>query len=251
MTEALLGWIIKNLIRVKDNFFKKFVRKINNMYHHYAFENLQNHLNQSIQIAIQNYVNKIDQRLGDPNSSSKCYWSLILLSFMEKNILLTFKKNEIFNSFFADQCSPISNGSVLHSESPLRTVSTLSTCHFAKEEIIWIINNLNPNKTHGHDEISIRMLKICGDSICRPLNIVFKTCLRTGNFPLGWKKANIVPIRKKGGKKAVKNYIPVSLLPICGKIFEILLYNEMLKFLFRKWFNIPKTVKFQIWRLLY
>ena len=50
---------IKNLIRAKDNFYKKFVRKSNNMYHLCAFKNLQNHLNQSIQIAKQNYVNKI------------------------------------------------------------------------------------------------------------------------------------------------------------------------------------------------
>ena len=111
------------------------------------------------------------------------------------------EKSEIFNSFFADQCSPISNGSVLPSELPLRTDSTLSTCHFAKEDILRIINNLDPNKAHGHDEISIRMLKIPGDSICRPLNIIlFKTCLRTGKFPLEWKKANIVPIHKKGDK---------------------------------------------------
>ena len=131
------------------------------------------------------------------------------------------EKSEIFNYFFADQCSPML---------PLRTDSTLSTCHFAKEDILRIINNLDPNKAHGHDEISIRMLKICGDSICRPLNIIFKTCLRTGKFPLEWKKANIVPIHKKGDKQAVKNYRPVSLLPICGKIFERLLYNEMLNF---------------------
>ena len=57
---------IKNLIRAKDNFYKKFVRKSNNMYHHSAFKNLQNHLNQSIQIAKQKYVKKIAQRLGDP-----------------------------------------------------------------------------------------------------------------------------------------------------------------------------------------
>ena len=55
---------IKSLIRAKDNFYKKFVRKSNNMYRMYRFyicpKNLQNHLNQSIQIAKQNYVNKID-----------------------------------------------------------------------------------------------------------------------------------------------------------------------------------------------
>ena len=78
------------------------------------------------------------------------------------------------------------------------------------------------------------MLKICGDSICRPLNINFKTCLRTGKFPLEWKKANIVPIHKKGDKQAVKNYRPVSLLPIYGKTFERCLYNKMLNFFFEK-----------------
>ena len=93
------------------------------------------------------------------------------------------------------------------------------------------------------------MLKICGDSICKPLNISFKNCLRTGKFPLEWKKANIVPIHKKGDKQTVKNYRPVSLFPICGKIFERLLYNEMLNF-FRKRFNIPKTVTCQTWRLV-
>ena len=180
---------IKNPIRAKDNFYKKFVRKSNNMHHLCAFKNLQNHLNQSIQIAKQNYVNKIAQRLGDPNTSSKCYWSFLKtllngnkipcippLFHGDKFIVDLQEKSDIFNSFFADQCSPISNGSVLPSELPLRTDSSLSSCHFTKDEILRIINNLDPNKAHGHDEVSIRMLKICGNSICRPLSIIFKTC---------------------------------------------------------------------------
>ena len=236
-----MNGFIKNLIPAKDHFCKKFVRKSSNMYHLCAFKNLQNHLNQSIQIAKQTYINKIAQRLGDPNTSSKCYWSLLktLLNgkkipcipplFQGDKFIVDFQeKSELFNSFFADQCSPISNGSVLPSELPLRTDSSLSSCHITKDDILRIINNLDPNKAHGHDEISTRMLKICGDSICRPLSIIFKTCLRTGIFPLEWEKASIVPIHKKGDKQTAINYRPVSLLPICGKIFERLLYNEML-----------------------
>ena len=79
--------------------------------------------------------------------------------------------------------------------------------------------------------ISIRMLKLCGEAICRPLNIIFKTCLNTGKFPSEWKKGNVVPIHKKDDKQNVKNYRPVSLLPICGKIFERLIYNVMYDFL--------------------
>ena len=43
-------------------------------------------------------------------------------------------------------------------------------------------------------------------------------------------KANIVPIHKKGDKQTLENYRPVSLLPICGKILERLMFNEMFNF---------------------
>ena len=65
-------------------------------------------------------------------------------------------------------------------------------------DILRTINNIGPKKAHDHDKISIGMFKICGDTIYRPLNIIFKTCSRTGKFSLDWKKANIVPIYKKG-----------------------------------------------------
>ena len=152
------------------------------------------------------------------------------------------EKVQIFNSFFADQCAPIWNGSVLPSELPLRTDNTLSTCHFAKEDILRINNNLDPNKAHGHDAVSIPMLKTCGDSIWRPLNI--RVNLRTGKFPLEWKKANIVPIHKKGDNQAVNNYRPVSLLPFVVKYLKDCFIMKCLIF-FRKWFNIPKTVGFR------
>ena len=78
--------------------------------------------------------------------------------------------------------------------------------------------------------ITIRMLKLYGDSICKRLELIFKTCLRNGRFPLERKKASVVPIHKKGDKQTIKNHRPVSLLPICDKIFERLLYDTMLVF---------------------
>ena len=46
-----------------------------------------------------------------------------------------------------------------------------------------------------------------------------------GVFPQNWKKANVVSIHKKSDKRSTKNYRPVSLPPVCGEIFERLLYN--------------------------
>ena len=46
-------------------------------------------------------------------------------------------------------------------------------------------------------------------------------------------KANVVPVHKKGNKENLKKYSPISLLPICSKTFEHLIYSEMF-FLFTK-----------------
>ena len=84
---------------------------------------------------------------------------------------------------------------------------------------------------HRHDEISIRMIKICASSISKPLAILFRNCLESECFPKEWKKGNIVPVHKKHDKKLIKNYRPVSLLPICSKIFEKVIFNSLFKYL--------------------
>ena len=110
------------------------------------------------------------------------------------------------------------------------TDKRLSTVKFVNAGILKIIQNLNPNKAHGHDKISIRMLKICGNSLCRPLELIFNNCLVNGIFPSAWKKGNIVPVHQKNDKQRLSNYRPISLLPISSKIFERLIFNEMFGF---------------------
>ena len=78
--------------------------------------------------------------------------------------------------------------------------------------------------------ICIGIVKICGESILKPLEIIFKSCIENGQFPNEWKKASVVPVHKKGDKQVLRNYRPVSLLPICGKIFERLIYNNLFEF---------------------
>ena len=77
---------------------------------------------------------------------------------------------------------------------------------------------------------SIGMIKICDTSICRPLKLIFQPCLESGKFATEWRKANVVPVHKKGEKQTLKNCQLMLLLPIAGKIFERLLYDRMFEF---------------------
>ena len=66
--------------------------------------------------------------------------------------------------FFAKQWSLINSDSSLASKIKTKTDNSLYSVKFSTENILQIINKLDSNKAHGHDEISIRMLKICGSS---------------------------------------------------------------------------------------
>ena len=59
------------------------------------------------------------------------------------------------------------------------------------------MKNLDPSKSHGWDNLSIRMIKICGKSITYPLKLIFEASLQEGMFPSHWRKANVVPVYKK------------------------------------------------------
>ena len=74
------------------------------------------------------------------------------------------------------------------------------------------------------------MLKLCDKYTCKLLELVFQSCIKLGKFTNEWKMANIVPVHKRSHKQFLKNYRPVSLLPICGKVFERLIYNSLFEY---------------------
>ena len=192
-----------------------------------------------IQHAKEEYFVSFGKELCDPNIGQKRYWS-ILHKFLGKrkipqipplynndSFVTNFSdKAELFNNFFAKQCTLINTPSILPPFSYV-THQRLNTVDFVPEKLASIIKSLNPNKAHGWDEISVRMIQISGDALIPPLIIIFNNIITTGIYPTSWKKANIVPIHKKEDKTLVKNYRPISLLPILGKMFEKCIYDSI------------------------
>ena len=70
------------------------------------------------------------------------------------------EKAEIFNNFFAKQCSLIYTNSDLPRILSKKTHKSLSTVHFTSDDIL-----------------------ICDASICKPLELIFRSCLENGKFP--------------------------------------------------------------------
>ena len=94
-------------------------------------------------------------------------------------------------------------------------------------EIISLVQHLNANMDMSPDDISGQMLLLRDQSVVLPLKIIFHNIII---YPDMWKLA-VTPIYKKENKKLVKNYKPISLLPICGKIFEKIIFNHLYSYL--------------------
>ena len=79
--------------------------------------------------------------------------------FHENRFVTDFKqKAELFNSFFAKQCSIIDNGSEIPSYLNPKTDKSLSNITFTEKDIVKVIQNLDSNKVHEHDMISQHIL---------------------------------------------------------------------------------------------
>ena len=61
--------------------------------------------------------------------------------------------------------------------------------------------------------------------------LLFKNSSQLSCYPDIWKRSNIILAHKKSDKKLVNNYRRISLLPICGKIFEKIIFNKIYNFL--------------------
>ena len=111
------------------------------------------------------------------------------------------------------------------------TQSRLCTLDFNENEILKIIRALNVHKAHGHDDISIRMIQICDRTLLKPLIIIFQNSVKYSYYQDISKRSNVIPVHKKSDKQLVKNYRPISLLPIFGKFFEKIIFNKIYRFL--------------------
>ena len=134
-------------------------------------------------------------KLNDPQTSDKSYWSMLKTLFDGKKIPLippiitnsklisNFKeKANHFNAFFASQYTPISDNSMLPLVLAPATNASLSSMSFRDQDILKIIHSLSINKARGYDDIFVRLLKICDSSIVKPLSIFSSTVCRVDLF---------------------------------------------------------------------
>ena len=95
-------------------------------------------------------------------------------------------------------------------------------------DIINITKSLNLNAATGLDNLPGKFLVKNLDLLIPSIKFLINDSIKSGIFPDVLKVAKVIPVFKSGSRKLLNNYRPISLLPFLSKMFEKVIYNQLL-----------------------
>ena len=102
------------------------------------------------------------------------------------------------------------------SEITYMTEERFQSITFSESVVIKIIRALDVDKAHGHDDISVRMIKLSTNSVSHLLTLIFQNSMAAGTLATQWNRSNIVPIKKKNDKQILSDYPTDYFLLTCS-----------------------------------
>ena len=108
----------------------------------------------------------------------------------------------------------------------------LDVCHFedfTEAEVYKALKEINVSKSSGMDNISSFVIKETFLTLLTQITHLYNLSAKCSVFPQAWKDALVIPIPKTGDLSNVKNFRPISLLPLPGKILEKLVKSQVTK----------------------
>lgn len=96
----------------------------------------------------------------------------------------------------------------------------LSSIKFRDDQVLKVLKRLNLYKGAGTDGIPSVFVSKCATTLVHPLTLIYNKSLSSGIFPARWKAALVIPLFKTGERDLIKNYRPISILPVFTKVFE-------------------------------
>ena len=104
--------------------------------------------------------------------------------------------------------------------------------HIEEAQVFAQLKGLRCKKSPGSDDIAPRLLKEGALWLSAPLACIFNRSIAESTFPSPFKIAKVSPIPKKN-MPGIRDFRPISLLPVIAKIFERLVLEHVKKSLIR------------------
>ena len=241
-----LTYEIKKQMNHRD-YLKQKATQTKSRYLFQAYKTARNKTNKMIDKAKSMYF---QQTIGCNNQNPKQLWKSVNLirgkgskktnvsSLRIEDETITGDENiaEAFNSFFIDV------GPSLAKDLPECEKSHVDYMHYSgqntftfsevsENDTFKLLCGLKESKAAVPDKINARLVKDSAEIICSSLTKIFNRSLQCGIFPDDLKNAFVSPIYKNGDKSDRSNYRPISVLSTVAKVFEKLVYSQIISYI--------------------
>ena len=200
-----------------------------------AYKKMRNLFTQAVRNEKKSYIEFVVR-----NKKSKDVWQTLAgMNVYNKsknsfNMPTFIKDPNIINQSFLDLVKnvapPADNSLINKYSSNCVSASRFSFSPVSDDDISNVIRQIKSNAI-GFDGLSLEMIKLCCPVIVPFLAHIFNCCLVESLFPDQWKTALILPLPKVTDVQSVTDLRPISLLPVVSKIFEKIIYSQIIKYL--------------------
>ena len=200
------------------------------------------------------FTGKLNENIGKPKELWKSLKSLGLPSkksscstiCLEKDGILSFdpKANaEIFKDFYSnlanDLVKKLPNPPNKYGKDAVKKYyenlnlvgKSFSFEPVAHTSVLKLLQQLNPHKSAGIDNLTGKFLKEGAPVLASPITNLINLSITLSSFPDDCKIAKLKPLYKKEAKTKPKNYQQISLLPLISKIIERIIHDQTQVFL--------------------
>lgn len=201
-----------------------------------AFNNFRKHYRRSLSEVKRE---KYNHYIKNSDNISKSSWNVINFELNRQkkpqHIDITATSfSDYFKTVVEEIISSLTNMNIGYNNTD--NVSTLPINSFffspiLENEVFNAINNLKNTNSFDYFGLNTKIIKSINDIITEPLTVLFNMCVSHGVFPDILKIAKVIPLFKKGDASLPGNYRPISIIPILGKIFEVLIKNRLVEYL--------------------
>ncbi|CAB3379844.1 Hypothetical predicted protein [Cloeon dipterum] len=97
-------------------------------------------------------------------------------------------------------------------------------------EVEALMKTMDSKSATGPDKIPAILLKNCAASLSKSLTHIFQLSLRASDLPVDFKCAAVTPIPKDGDRTKFRNWRPISVTSLVGKVLEKHVRNQIAAF---------------------
>ncbi len=240
--QKLCPWLehrddIFNLMHERDYHHNKAIHCTNKDNDHWnKYKVLRNKVNVMMRDAKREYyTNEINDSAGDMGKMWKTLKDLLpnkkgnsttLPSTTESDLNLADNFNKHFTNIGTCHID-LNNSSNAMCNNDIHVNSKFTFTDITVDQVLDELNAISSNKASGLDNVCTKLIKYGSKAIAVILCKIFNMCLKQGCVPDELKVARVTPIYKSGSKDELTNYRPISILPVCSKILEKIVHNQL------------------------